>query len=566
MYYDTITNESTTMKKTILLLIIVVIAAIFRFYHIDTNPPSMSWDEVAYGYNAYSLGIDGRDEFGRFLPHDYLESFGDFKPPMYAYLDILPVKAFGLTVFAVRFPSALFGTLTVLITYFLTKTIFKGFSQKEEEKKMWGLAFSDALGLLAAFFLAISPWHIMLSRAGWEANVATCFLVTGIWLFLKSVSKNMWYLTLSAVSFVAAVYTFNTSRVFGPLIIFTLGILFWRKLWQYKKQTVAAAVVGLVILVPTLPHLLSPQAKLRFQEVNIFSDKSVVVISNQEIANDHNTTWSKVIHNRRVLYGLDFLKHYFDNLSFNFLFIQGDGNPKFSVQDMGQMYLWDLPFLIAGLLFLFKNKKGFWYILPLWLVLGIIPAATARETPHALRIETTLPTFQILTAYGLFILLTSEWMGKFNKRMQMAVVVVLATVLFGQVLYFTHDLLVHYPIKTSGTWLYGYEQSITYVQKVQNNYKEIDMTQELGRPYIYYLFYTRTAPKDFRQTANVERDTFGFVNVEGFGKYRFPINWPKTLSDNILYINTPQNIPGSAHIQKTFYALNGDEVLVAYTR
>lgn len=553
-------------KKIILLITIVIIAAILRFYQINTNPPSMSWDEVAYGYNAYALGTDGKDEFGRVFPHDYLESFGDFKPPMYAYLDILPVKVFGLTVLATRFPSALLGTLTVLMTFFATTRLFRGFGKKEDEKKMWGFTSSDIVGLLAAFFLALSPWHVMLSRAGWEANVATFFLVTGLWLFLKAVADNMWYLSLSAVSFIAAVYTFNTSRVFGPLIIVVLAIFFWKKLWLHKKQTLVAALIGLCILLPTLPHLLSPQAKLRFQEVNIFSDSSVVKTSNQEIANDHNTELSKVIHNRRVLFGLDFLKHYFDNLSFRFLFIEGDGNPKFSVQDIGQMYLWDLPFLIVGVLYLFRKKQGFWYIIPLWMVLGIIPAATARETPHALRIETTLPTFQIFTAYGLYTFLTSEWFGNVKKSFKPIIIGVLALLLLGNVTYFLHDLFIHYPLKTSGTWLYGYEQSIGYVQQVQNKYKEIDMTQELGRPYIYYLFYMKTPPQEFRTTAIIHRDTFGFVNIEGFGKYRFPEKMPGTLEAGVLYINVPSAVPGNVHIQKKFSALNGDEVLVAYTK
>src|SRR6266567_8417682 len=100
------------MKKQniFLLLFIVLIAAFLRFYQLGKNPPSLTWDEASWGYNAYSIGINGKDEFGRFLPYDYLESFGDFKPPMYAYLDVLPVKIFGLTPFAARFPSALFGT------------------------------------------------------------------------------------------------------------------------------------------------------------------------------------------------------------------------------------------------------------------------------------------------------------------------------------------------------------------------------------------------------------------------------------------------------------------------
>ena len=107
------------MKKKILaLLLIIVTAAFLRFYQLGTNPPSLTWDEAAWGYNAYSIGIDGKDEFGRLLPHDYLESFGDFKPPMYVYLDAIPVKALGLNEFATRVPSALFGVLTVFFTYF----------------------------------------------------------------------------------------------------------------------------------------------------------------------------------------------------------------------------------------------------------------------------------------------------------------------------------------------------------------------------------------------------------------------------------------------------------------
>src|ERR1035437_2985731 len=148
------------MKKflnwKILLLLIVSLAGLLRFYQLGVNPPSLTWDETAWGYNAYSLGIDGKDELGRFLPHDYLESFGDFKPQMYAYLDVIPVKLLSLNEFSTRFPSALFGVLTVLLTYFLVQRIF--WNSKDKKK----------YALMSAFILAISPWHIMLSRAAFE--------------------------------------------------------------------------------------------------------------------------------------------------------------------------------------------------------------------------------------------------------------------------------------------------------------------------------------------------------------------------------------------------------------
>src|SRR6202142_4352612 len=128
--------------KNLFLVLIILVAAFLRFNQLGTNPPSLTWDEAAWGYNAYSLGISGQDEFGRFLPHDYLESFGDFKPPVYAYLAVAPVKFFGLNALATRLPSALLGVITVAITFFLTKRIF--FSSKEKEN----------YALLASLFLA----------------------------------------------------------------------------------------------------------------------------------------------------------------------------------------------------------------------------------------------------------------------------------------------------------------------------------------------------------------------------------------------------------------------------
>ena len=425
----------------LLLLLIVLLAAFLRFYQLGSNPPSLTWDEAAWGYNAYSLGVNGKDEFGRFLPHDYLESFGDFKPPLYAYLDVLPVKILGLNETATRFPSAFFGTLTVLLTFFLVRRIFNTSKNR------------NVIGILAALFLAISPWHIMLSRAAFEANVASFFVVLGVWAFLASVqaaelsgrrSYERWLLVVSAISFTLTMYTFNTERIVSPLLVILLALAFWKKLWKMKKVAIISAVVGIIIFLPTFRFLLTPQAGLRFQEVNIFSDINVVKTANQEIANDNNAFWSKIIHNRRLLYSVDFAQHYFDNLSPSFLFIKGDGNPKFSTQSTGQMYIWDIVFFVGGILLLLRKKEGNWWLVPLWLLVGIIPAATAQQTPHALRIEATLPTFQIFTAYGFAAFL--DWTKRqdlklkiYSFNMGILLPVVLFVLLFMNFVYFYHE-------------------------------------------------------------------------------------------------------------------------------
>ena len=530
--------------KTILFAIIFL-AAILRFYNISSLPPSLGWDEAALGYNAYSLSIDGRDEFGRRLPLDYLESFGDFKPPMYSYLALIPVKLFGLNEFGVRFPSALFGTISVLLTFFVVREVFR----------------KDGLALLSSLFLAISPWHIMLSRGAFEANVASFFIILGTLLFLIALKRKPVFLVFSAVSFALSLYTFNSARVFVPVFTMTLGLIFLKELLKIKKELVLSIIVGVIILIPLANFLFSSQASLRYKEVNIFSDSNIVKISNQEIANDGNTIFAKIIHNRRVYYAREYIKHYLDNLNPNFLFIKGDGNPRFSIQDVGQMYLWDLPFLIFGILSLFKKREGFWIIIPVWLLLGIVPAAFARETPHALRIESSLPTFQIITAYGLIVL------AGYVKRYKKLIYTFLAVFLFLNVFYFLHGLFVHYAREYSSEWQYTYKEVVLYLEKEKANYDHVYFTDKLGRPYVFFLTYGKIFPKEFRNSSNISREALGFVHVNALGKYEFLSDVSGSIknSGNNLFVDIPQNVPDGANIIKTFYLLDTTPSLVVYS-
>lgn len=545
--------------KILLLLVVVFVAFFLRFIRLADNPPSLTWDEVAWGYNAYSLGVDGKDEFGRFLPFDYLESFGDFKPPVYAYLTILPVKLFGLNEFAVRFPSAFFGSLTILISCFLIREVF----YQSKNRDMYALA--------SAGILAISPWHINLSRAAFEANLATFFIVGGVWLFLLAIRKNMWILVLSALMFALSINTFNSARIFSPLIVFILSLSNYKFLLKNKKQTFAAIAVGFLIILPTLPFLFSPQAKLRFDEVNIFTDISIIERTNSQIYLDNNAWWSKVIHNRRFAYAMEFIKHYLDNLSPKFLFISGDGNPKFSTQDVGQMFLWEIPFFVAGIFFLFHKKEGKWWIVPAWLMLGLIPAGVARETPHALRVEAALPTFQIFTGYGVvnLVLLLNKNLKLFflSREFIKLSIIGLFFIIFINFFYYIHGYHTFYPKEFSGEWQYGYKEAISFIESEYAEYDRVYFTEALGRPYIYFLFYLKYPPFAFQKSSDINREALGFVHVNRFDKYYFAkdISTFSEKPGKNLYIEVPSQVPENAKVLKTFKLLNGKPSLVAYT-
>lgn len=206
----------------------------------------------------------------------------------------------------------------------------------------------------------------------------------------------------------------------------------------------------------------------------------------------------------------------------------------------------------------------------MWLLLAIVPAATARETPHALRIEAALPTFQILTAYGVlqFINRVSTMKSQFatmQVKHILSFVVLLSLVI--NVIYYLYGYYRYYPIEYSGEWQYGYKQSIEYVRNMQAEYDQVWVSTALGRPYIYYLFYTQYDPQKFRANAKITRDPFGFVSVNGFDTYHFTDNFGiAEKNKKILYVGSIGQVNNDAHIFKTFNLLNGKPTLIVYTQ
>ncbi len=284
------------------------------------------------------------------------------------------------------------------------------------------------------------------SRAAFEANVASFFIIFGVYLFLKAVRVKSYILFFSVLSFVLSLYTFNTARVVTPLLAVLLIIVFYKSLWQMRKIVVVCIGVGFILTIPYIQFVMTPQAKLRYREVNIFSDIRLVTQSNTYMNQDKEIMgrfyipfWSRVVHNRRIFYIKAYLKHYFDHFNPDFLFIKGDGNPKFSTQDVGQLYLWSLPFLVIGLFYLIRQRNGYWYLVIVWLLIGILPAAVARETPHALRIESTLPAWQIMISYGVvYTFYTLEKKMKNHKKIFYILTMFFVFTYMSNVIYYVH--------------------------------------------------------------------------------------------------------------------------------
>ena len=328
-----------------------------------------------------------------------------------------------------------------------------------------------------------------------------------------------------------------------------------------KKYVVPGMIIAVVALLAILPHLVSKEARLRFVEVNIFSDSGIVKTANERIAYDNHSLLANILDNRRIGYARSFLIHYFDHFSPDFLFIRGDGNPKFSTQDVGELYIVDLPFLLFGVYCMFVYFPGEAILISYWLLTAIIPAATARETPHALRILNSLPAWHMFIALGLVMFLY-----RIVKRRNTLIIILVCGGYLVSVGYYLHNYYVHYPRMYSNEWQYGYKQALSYVNANRGRYKKIYLSESIGRAYMYTLFYTKYDPETFQKSNSSYFDAAGFYHVNGFGMYVFTDTLPATLDNSSLYIFPLGQVPKTATIKQTISLLNGDSVLTIFEK
>src|SRR3989344_1080234 len=185
-------------------LILVFILGIFvYFYKLDKIPSGFYIDEALPGYNAYSILKTGKDEYGKFFPIAF-RFYGSYNPPLYTYLTIPSIALFGLNIYAVRFPSVLFGLLSALVFYLMLK--------KSELVK-------NKLTLLLGFLLfLISPWNLLYSRVGYEVSLGLLLFSIGVLGMRLGLTKRSWFI-IGLLASSLSTYAAYTERFLAPLVI-----------------------------------------------------------------------------------------------------------------------------------------------------------------------------------------------------------------------------------------------------------------------------------------------------------------------------------------------------------
>ncbi len=543
------------MKKNVIILIVIIfLAFIFRVYQLSHVPPSASLDEVSIGWNAYSILQTGKDEYGYKFPI-LLRAYDDWRPALYVYLVTPFVKLFGLNVLAVRLPSVILGTLSVLATYFLVLELFKKYKYRKQ------------LGLLSAFFLAISPWSVYISRLGHEANAAFAFGIIAISLFLKfKNSLRPIYLYLSSIFFALSFYAYQSGKIFIPLMVIILAIIFRREILKRRKHVLFSAIIGFIILIPVLQATLSPNGLARLKGTSAFNVDQPqymhAAIERLKARGGHDVVRG-ILNNNRIVSAEIFFQNYLLHFDPRWLF-GNQGLDDFKAPGVGLLYLFDIPFILLGIYYLLGHfDKKTKVLLLSWILISPVAASFTTGVPHAMRSYSFLPAWQILGALGLIYIVNSFKSASSRK----IIVLIVCVIVLINVGYFSRQYFVEFPKKESSSFQYALSRAIVFSWGEKNSFNKIIISDRnnLYQSYMFLLFYSKYDPNLYQREGGTKSG--GFAANHSFDKFEFrPVSWSsESQGKGILYIRNILNLTVDTKVFniKTFSNLDGENKIIA---
>ena len=226
----------TSRGERLALLGVMLLAAALRLPALDRIPNGLIPDEALSGYDAYSIARTGRDAYGERLPL-FPRSTARLHS-LYIYLTVPFVAALGLDEWAVRLPSALAGIATAFVLFAWLRE-----------------GFGATAGLLGAALLAVSPWHILLSRTGHDWNLVPLMAVLTVWLCSRALAGRapFWLAGLAAG---LSLYTYTPIRLWLPLLLLLIVATHWQELRRRPRGALVFGVVLAALAAPPLAALL----------------------------------------------------------------------------------------------------------------------------------------------------------------------------------------------------------------------------------------------------------------------------------------------------------------------
>lgn len=479
-------------KKILLLFILIIIAGTFvRFYRLSEIPPGAYIDEASYGYNAYSLFLTGKDEWGKSFPI-FLRSFGTYPSPLYTYLLIIPVKFLGLSIFSIRLPVASLGILLIILTYFLIY-----FSAKPRPVK---------LALITSLIIALAPWSILYSRLAIENNLALTLILIGF-LFSIFIQKKPWLFIVTSIFFAISAYAYAAERVMS--IIFLIGVISWfRSILKNKKRIlVLGVVIFIIIQLPQLILLNTGGAIRRYTQQNFLNHQFYI-----NYGKYHN-----MLLGEQIYYIREFLSQYSAYFSPRNLFFDPDPQISRSMPDLSVFYLWMVIPFFMGIPVLWKKRNNYLFKLIIFMIItSPLPAAVTRDPFYTSRVLPFLWAISFVIGLGIINILEKP----FQKPVKIvSFLVVLFLSLYS--LYSSYFILL--PHERSSEYGYQYQE----LSKILREYEDQNIvinTEKDFPTYIMLAFYKKYDPQKMQEQSTPRISGAYYTNTSFYSNYTLD-NW-----------------------------------------
>ncbi len=215
------------IKKSTLFLILVFILGFILRLTAAINL-SVSADDMHHVTHAIN-----------FLSADRLITYDQSSGLWHAFTSVI-YNIIGTTQLASRMAALIFGSLSILVIYLLTKEFF-----------------NEKIALFSSFLLAIAPFHILNTMPEQDV-MAMFFVLTAMFLFIRALKNNKTTnYTISGIFIGLAVYTKVYPLLFIPS--FLLFFIYWNKKEKKKiisKENAKKILIFLcIIFIFTLPAL-----------------------------------------------------------------------------------------------------------------------------------------------------------------------------------------------------------------------------------------------------------------------------------------------------------------------
>ncbi len=151
--------------------LLLFLGAFLRMWNLTGLPDGLQQDEASIGYEAFCLANYGIDRNGYHWPVYPITWGSGGGSPIMIYLNVLTTKLFGSRIWSIRIVPAFLGVMTLLLFFLLLK---KSFGRRTA---LTGLAV-----------LALTPWHIILSRWSLDSNTMPFWQMLALYTLVQAVT------------------------------------------------------------------------------------------------------------------------------------------------------------------------------------------------------------------------------------------------------------------------------------------------------------------------------------------------------------------------------------------